>query len=247
MARVAVAERAKAKARKEKQLAVVLGVVFVALLAIEGPKTLKQLHPKPAAPVIVAAAVAATTPAAVAAAPTGGSALVSAVQPTVDAGQLRTFTRFASKDPFKAQVSAAAVAASAGTSTPKPAKTVAPTAVKIPPAPLPTSAVLSVNGELGVVALDTDFPTTGAVYSRIGSIFHLTALTRTTAKVTINGGSYASGAPALTLTVGKPITLQNTADGTRYTLLLMPPATQVPSTTTTTTAPTTTTPPSIIP
>src|SRR5205823_6305970 len=56
------------------------------------------------------------------------------------------------------------------------------------------------------------------------------------------GGSYASGAPTLTLTVDKPVTLVNTADGTRYTLTLMPqgtaasaPASASSSTTTTTT------------
>jgi len=234
MARAATADRATLKAQREKKLAAVLGVIFIALLAIEGPKTMKLLQAKPAAPIVAASAVAATTSAAVAAAPTASSALIAAVQQTVAAGQLRTFTRFASKDPFKAQVSVAAVAASSGTPTAKAAST-APKAVKIPPPPPPTSAVISVNGELGAVALDSDFPTAGTVFSRIGAVFHLVALTRTTAKVTINGGSYASGAPALTLTVGKPVTLQNTADGTRYTLLLEPPSVQAPATVTTTT------------
>ena len=245
MARVGSVDRAKLKAKREKQIAAVLGVVLIALLAIEGPKTLKQLQAKPAAPVVAASAVASTTPVAVAAAPTPSAALVSAVQPSVDAGQLRTFTRFASKDPFKAQVSAAAVAASSGAPPAAPKKSTAPQAVKIPPPPPPTSAVISVNGELGTVLLDTDFPTAGTVFSRIGAVFHLVALTRTSAKVTINGGSYASGTPALTLTVGKPVTLQNTADGTRYTLLLEPPTIQVPTAATTTT--TATTPPSVVP
>jgi len=68
--------------------------------------------------------------------------------------------------------------------------------------------------------------------------------------VTIAGGSYADGASALTLTVGQPVTLQNTADGTRYTLLLEPQGTPVPSPPTSTTpgstTPTTTTP-SVVP
>ena len=67
--------------------------------------------------------------------------------------------------------------------------------------------------------------------------------------MTIAGGSYADGAAALTLTVGVPVTLQNTADGTRYTLLLEPQGTPLPtSTTPTSTTPTsTTTTPSLVP
>jgi len=57
------------------------------------------------------------------------------------------------------------------------------------------------------------------------------------------GGSYASGAATVTLHENKPVTLMNTADGTRYKLVLKPQGTPVPSTTTTTsTTPTSTTP-----
>jgi hypothetical protein len=73
------------------------------------------------------------------------------------------------------------------------------------------------------------------------------SLTQKSAKVAIAGGSYADGAPAMTLTVGTPVTLQNTADGTRYTLLLEPQGTQVPASTTPTgTTPAATTP-SVVP
>jgi hypothetical protein len=59
-------------------------------------------------------------------------------------------------------------------------------------------------------------------------MFQLVALTATVAKVAVAGGSYASGAPTLTLKVNTPVTLVNTADGTRYTLTLLPQGT-VPS------------------
>jgi hypothetical protein len=109
--------------------------------------------------------------------------------------------------------------------------------------------VISINGELMSVAVDTDFPTSGVVFTQAGGapIFHLLSLTQKTAKVTIAGGSYADGAAALTLTVGQPVTLQNTADGTRYTLLLEPQGTPVPPPTSTTPTSTTTTPPSLVP
>src|SRR5581483_4339753 len=103
------------------------------------------------------------------------------------------------------------------------------------------------------VQVGSDFPTAGVVFSQVGApLFHLLSLTQKAAKVTIAGGSYANGAAALTLTVGQPVTLQNTADGTRYTLLLEPQGTQVPasttpgSTTPAATTPTTTTP-SVVP
>jgi hypothetical protein len=109
--------------------------------------------------------------------------------------------------------------------------------------------VISINGELMSVQVDTDFPTSGVVFTEAGStpIFHLLSLTQKAAKVTIAGGSYADGAAALTLTVGVPVTLQNTADGTRYTLLLEPQGTPVPPPPTSTTPTSTTTQPSLVP
>lgn len=268
MARSAVADRAKLKAQREKKLAAVLIVIFVALLAIEGPKTLKQLQAKPNAPVVAAGTT--TTATQPAAAPTGTTptptattSLVSSVQPAVSAGQLRSFALFAAKDPFRSQDNPAPPSSSSATPAPTPTPPVAPPPAPAPatppPAPVeapPTAAVISLNGQVTSVSVNSDFPIAGAVFDRVGSLFHLASLTKKSARVTINGGSYASGQPALTLTVGKPVTLQNTADGTRYTLLLEPPGTQVPTTlapvgasttpATTTTA-TTTTPSSVLP
>jgi hypothetical protein len=51
------------------------------------------------------------------------------------------------------------------------------------------------------------------------------SLTSKTATITIVGGSYADGAPTLTLKLNKPVTLQNTADGTKYTIVLLPQGT----------------------
>ena len=261
MARGPQQDRAKEKARKQKIILACLGVVLVLLLVVQGPKTLKLLNNKPAAPVVAAAATTTTTTAsatpavALTAAPppvvaVPSSALVSAVQPTVDSGQLREFSKFASKDPFASQVptpSASSPSPSTpSTTTPTGTPTgTTPKAPPAPPSPPPTSAIISLNGELMSVNLNTDFPTSGTVFSRVGSLFHLQLLTKTTAKVTIVGGSYADGAPALTLTLGKPVTLQNTADGTRYTLVLEPPGTQLPVSTTST--PTATIPGSVVP
>ena len=257
MARKPQQDRAKEKARKQKIILACLAVVFVLLLVIQGPKTLKLLQNKPAAPVVASVTTTTTatttTSAAPVVAPTvvpvavPSSALVSAVQPTVDSGQLREFSHFASKDPFASQAPTPGTGPSSPSTTPAsttPTSTT-PKAPPAPPSPPPTSAVISLNGELMIVNVNTDFPTSGTVFLLIGSLFHLESLTKTAAKVTIVGGSYADGAPALTLTRGKPVTLQNTADGTRYTLVLEPPGTPLPVSTTST--PTSTTPGSVVP
>jgi len=260
-------DRQQAKAKKQKKLAIALSGVLVLVLVLEVPKTLKMMHPHPAAPVVEAAS---TPPAANPAAPassTSGStlpppvstpavpatALVNAIQVQADPGQLTEFAHFASKDPFNDDIqptgAAGTTSSSSSSSTPKtkPKTTPKAPAVPTPPAPPPTSAVISVNGELTSVMVNTDFPTSGTVYSELGApLFHLVSLTQTTAKVAIAGGSYADGAPTLKLAVGTPVTLQNTADGKRYTLILEPQGTQVPTSTTTTPAsgatPTSTTP-----
>jgi hypothetical protein len=257
-------DRQQAKAKKQKKLAIALSAVLVLVLVLEVPKTLKMMHPHPAAPVVESAS---TPPAANPVAPassTAGStlpppvstpavpttALVNSIQVQPDPGQLTQFAHFASKDPFNDDIQPAAGASTTPATATKTKKKTTPSVPKVPtpPAPPPTSAVISVNGELMSVTVNTDFPTAGTVFSELGApLFHLVSLTQTTAKVAIAGGSYADGSPALKLAVGTPVTLQNTADGKRYTLILEPQGTQVPTSTTgVSTTPTSTTP-SVVP
>jgi hypothetical protein len=65
----------------------------------------------------------------------------------------------------------------------------------------------------------------GAAFPAANPMFQLVSLTSKSAKVSVVGGSYASGSQTLTISVGKPVTLVNTADGTRYTIELMPQGT----------------------
>jgi hypothetical protein len=112
--------------------------------------------------------------------------------------------------------------------------------------------VISVNGLGELVSTSGIFPTTSTNTATNG-LFELVSLTSKTATVSVVGGSYASGSQTLKLSVNKPVTLVNTADGTRYTLVLYPQGTAVPaapaagssssaSSAPTTTDPTTTTP-----
>jgi hypothetical protein len=240
-------DRAQEKAKKQKKIAIVLFGVLALVLVFEVPKTMKLMSSGAKAPVVEASAstpaapnptVTASTPAGpptAAPASTPAQSIVASVQVQPDPGQLTEFAHFESKDPFLQSVQKSGATAATGPSTSKSGsapKTKA-TAPKTPPAPPPTAAVISINGELVSVTVDTDFPTAGTVFSQAGApLFHLVSLTQKSAKVAIAGGSYADGAPAITLTVGKPVTLQNTADGTRYTLLLEPQGTVVPTSTT---------------
>lgn len=277
MARKTKQDAAKAKAAKQKKIAIGGGVLLVALLAIQGPKTLKMLNPKPLPPLSAPVAATATTPTptvtpsdpnslaaptlggtpAAAPAPADTSNLVAAVPVSAAAGQLETFQKFASKDPFAAQTASGGTpVASSGSSSPSKSSsggrtstvpiTTPPSAPasapSSPSAPAPTSAIVSLNGEVMSVTVGGDFPTTGATFQRAGSLFHVVSLTAKTAKIAIVGGSYADGAPAITLKMGTPLTLQNTADGTKYTLILEPPTTPLPGATgTVASAPTSTT------
>jgi hypothetical protein len=74
--------------------------------------------------------------------------------------------------------------------------------------------VIAVNGTRETVDSGSDFPSDNP-------IFHLVSLTDGGVKIGIVGGSYASGAATIDLQVGKTVTLQNTADGTQYSIRLV--------------------------
>jgi hypothetical protein len=264
----------KAKEKKQKIIAAVGGVILLALVAWQVPKVMKQLNKKPpvsSATTSTTAAPPAGTPSLAAptlsgneqatpTTPTGGSgSLVSGdVPPPLQTGQLESFSRFESKDPFAQQLSdtntTSGTPSSSGSGTSGGSSSPGST----PPSggvgsgggsgsqPGPGSAVLSVNGTLISVSVGTDFPQPTTADPGTQPIFHLIALTAHTAKISIVGGSYSNGAQAITLHENKPLTLMNTADGTKYKLVLKPQGTPLPGQvggTGTTTTPTVTLPP----
>lgn len=259
----------KAKQKKQKILAAVLGVLFLGLLAFQLPRVMKQLHPKPppaaAAATTTSAAPPPGTPTLAAptlqgtgqgtSTPTTGSTgdLASSTVPQLQDGQLASFSRFASKDPFAQQLSdeKPSSSGSGSSSSGSTSSGATPTGSdsssgSTGTAPRPGSAIISVNGTLYTVPTGTDFPQASTTDPSIVPLFHLVSMTAHSAKVSIVGGSYATGATAITLKENKPVTLMNTADGTRYVLILKPLGTAVPTskpTTTTTTATTVPIPP----
>ncbi|HVR14010.1 MAG TPA: hypothetical protein VMS41_09520, partial [Gaiellaceae bacterium] len=130
------------KARKQKKIAIVGGVVLLALLVFLGPRTLKSLHggssastPYVAVQPTAATASSATTP--TSATPVAAAAAVAVTASLVDSdrppahtkSQLVSFDTFDSKDPFVQQVTDApdvpAVATTAPATAPSGAATTA--------------------------------------------------------------------------------------------------------------------------
>ena len=232
----------KAKQKKQKILAAVLGVAFLGLLGFQVPRVMKMMKTPPnphAGDTTVATTTPAGTPSLAAptlrgaeqpttsgAAPAGS--LTAASAPTVQDGELASFSRFASKDPFSQQLSDEKTSSpsSSGGSTGGSGGT--STLPQVPTSsPHPGSAVISVNGTLYTVATNSDFPQATSADPSATPLFHLVSVTAHSAKISIVGGSYSSGSATVTLTENKPVTLVNTADGTRYRLILKPLGTDV--------------------
>jgi hypothetical protein len=248
---------AKAKAKRQKIIAAVGGVILIGVLAFQVPRTMKMLNQKGAdtsAPASTTATV--TTPlsstgsaATVVSAGGGGDGLVDPDSvPAPQSGQLLAFSRFRTKDPFSQQLDltcegggassdgstgagcgSGSGSGSTSSSSASPAKgkkeptapssegeavaPAGPPAAKAP-APKPTTATISVNGQSESVSVGAQFPASNPTFT-------LVSLTNTSAKIGIAGGSLESGGATVTLQKNKPLTLMNTADGTRYVLRLI--------------------------
>jgi hypothetical protein len=228
-----------AKDARQKKIAIVGGVVLLALLAIQVPRTLNMLSSAPApapvpaeaSPATVPAPAGAADPSSTAPAPSAPAVLVdSDPLPSRSPSHVVTFERFASKDPFVQQVSpeppvavtpapvASAVAAPAPqiaaptpqASAPAPAPTAAPAPTRAPSG----SVVVEVNGKRETVALNGTFPQSDPT-------FRLVSVSGQTAMIGLAGGAYANGVQTIALQAGKLLTLANTADGARYELRLV--------------------------
>jgi len=219
---------AKAKAKRQKIILAVLGVVFLAVLAWQVPSVLKIMNKKPPTatttppPAAVAPVPGTPVPGTpVSATPTPGAGLIDS-DPAAQAagGQLVTFDRFSSKDPFQQQALLPASSSSSPTdaTVEPPASTGASTSSTKPPppppAPAPTTAQITVNGSTETVSKGGTFP-------QSDPIFVLLSVSRSTAKISISGGSLDSGGATVTLKKGKKLTLENTVDSARYVLLLV--------------------------
>lgn len=220
----------KAKARKQKIIAIAGAVLLLALLAFQVPRTLKMLNKKPPPSAAAVAAPALPVPG-IPLPPATGVALPASAPsqtlsdtdpaPSPSAGQLVAFDRFASKDPFAPQLQVCepgTCPADSPAPAPSPRKPIG-TNEPSGPAPgdtsaQPTAAVITVNGVKETVDVSETFP-------EVDPVFQLVSLTASSAKIGVAGGSLGNGAATVTLKKGKPLTLMNTADGARYKLVLV--------------------------
>ncbi len=235
----------KAKAKRQKIYAGIGGVILLAVLAFQVPRTLKLLHQSNANASSATTSSSSTTtptttgpivpPSLGGGNATPGTSAVSSdgisdpgVLPAPQSGQLLAFSRFQSKDPFAQQLNAGATGAAGATPATGTTGAGGQTGTggggsgsgggggnpqNQPPAKL-TSATISVNGVSEAVQVGGQFPASNPT-------FVLVSVTQTSAKVGIAGGSIQGGQHTVTLKKNKPLTLMNTADGTRYVLRLL--------------------------
>lgn len=230
---------AKAKAKRQKVMAAGGAVILLALLVIQVPRTMKMLNASAPAAQREDFPAPVTTPgdpsvlptpgtALPTSAPSGGGSLIdSDVPPAPESGHLVSFGRFASKDPFAEQIDEGGSPGGGSTATGGAGS--APSGGGSQDGGIVDSsggssggskpvasgsATIAVNGTEEAVSVKGEFPA-GA------PVFVLVSVTRTEAKIAIAGGAFASGAPTVTLRLGRAITLVNTADGVRYELKLV--------------------------
>jgi hypothetical protein len=250
----------KAKQARQKKIAIGGAVLLLALVAVQGPKTLKMLKgPQPIAtatattPTPTPGVPTTTTPTDGTAAPAPSADLASVADsdtaPEAAEGQLATFERFASKDPFVQQAqpdpgpartsdandgssadaeeeaaagdgaapdadSGAGDDETAGGFTPGDSGSTPPQQPAQPTVAETTS--IAVNGVAEDVALEASFPKDEPTFTLVS-----VAKDGKSVQIGIAGGAYATGGETMTLGLGKKLTLQNTADGSRYELELL--------------------------
>jgi len=158
---------------------------------------------------------------------------------TSGSSQLVSFALFETKDPFKPQLDARSAVEAAPGAVPTAADThtadkpagvtltpvvanapgappapASPTAASGPATPVTAGVTISVNGRSERIA-------TGGTFPNAAPVFRLVSFKDGSAKIGVVGGSYEQGGATVTLEKDKPLTLMNTADGTRYRLVLV--------------------------
>ncbi len=244
-------DQAAAKAKKQKIILVVGGVLLVGLAAIQGPKLMKGNSPAPAATPAASAVVTAAPVASSATPSTGGAVAVARVAGPratavlagvripaggvheLDAGQLVRFNLFEAKDPFVPQVSDEL----SGTTVP----TAEPTLSDTQPATVTTTAPAQASGTeapagadptgaqpAATNATDATIMLNGkAQYVAVGDKFpkadplFVVASLKSTVARIGVAGGAFKSAKTVPLPKGKKVTLVNDKTGTRYVLKLV--------------------------
>lgn len=231
---------AVAKARQQKIILIVGGVILAGLVALQGPKLLHRSSSTtsaepavtattPTTPTTDGTATGGTTGGITApAVSTGGgqTARVAGVvirpagAPTAGTGQLWSLSRFKVKDPFVQQATEGqgSAAASNGSTTVSPGTTgggstgVVATPSTVTPVAL-AYATLMVNGKPQQLGLKQVFP-------KAQPTFVLISVDKKSIKIGVAGGKFTGGG-AVKLEFGKAVTLMNTTTGQRFVMKLV--------------------------
>lgn len=227
----------EAKDRRAKRLAIGGVVVLAAVLAFEVPHVLKKSggpasSAPPAATTTDATTGVSTAPATTSPGTAAASVPVTSTKlPNSDMtprrlkSQLYSFSRFAGKDPFVQQVSAADITSGpTGASGASSSSAASSGVITAGPAPAQQTAArtlaqrgsvtIQVNGKVQTIRVGASFPSSNP-------LFKLVSVANGVARIGIAGGSYASGAQTVSLATGRSLTLVDTADGIRYKLELL--------------------------
>ncbi|HEX6714597.1 MAG TPA: hypothetical protein VF066_14480 [Thermoleophilaceae bacterium] len=258
----------KAKAKRQKMIAAVGGVLLLGLLAFQVPRTMKMLKQNQGTSSSSSTAATSTTatpgstplaPPALGGSATSGASVASATATSVDgvndpsnplppaAGQLVSFSKFQSKDPFHQQITNCETGADSGSNagsgsasdgssacaavtkaaakaaakkTPASGAAVSVKAATTKPASAGPAAPKVTNATIAVNGIANQV-SIGSSFPASAPVFTLVSLTPRAAKIGIAGGSYENGVATVTLAKGKTVTLMNTADGMRYVLRLV--------------------------
>jgi hypothetical protein len=240
----------KAKAKRQKIIAGVGGVILLGVLAFQVPRTMKMLNPptesssssssapatttsSTATPIAAPSLAGGNATAAPAAAPGGDGLTDPDAVPTPASGQLLAFGLFRSKDPFAQQLTTGQTGSSGSTGGTAPA---GPTGAKgttgatgVAPSggssndgsSAPAASRASVSTAVVSINGAPESVRVGGQFPAASPVFKLVSLTKTGAKVGIAGGTLQTGDATVTLTKNKPVTLLNTSDGQRYVLRLV--------------------------
>ena len=216
------------KARKQKKIIAVGGVILLAVVAIQAPRMLKLMRggeQSTAAPykAFPDGGLAGPTTASPISLATSGRVVLSDSNdaPEASEGQLVDFELFPSKDPFVQQVkpTGEGEADDSGSAKDDKAKSDAEAGDQASGGDgqievAPSAAMLSVNGTAERVDVGGKFPANDPA-------FVLVSASGSSVRIGIAGGSLASGAQTVTLRRGATLTLVNTVDGTEYRLKLL--------------------------
>jgi hypothetical protein len=214
---------AQVRDRRARIAAVVGGVLFLGVGAIQGPKLLKMLHGKgtPAASTVAAPSSSPGT--------TASSSSPGASSDLAANGQLTSFSLLAPQDPFRSQLPKARVGptGSAGqktTTTPASKQAPAVPATTIPlastpslPAAVPAKALgagvagaeVRMNGRRQLIEV-------GGLFPKRQPLFQLISLGHKRMQIGLVTGSFSDGSRTFKLLRGRRITLVDETDGSRY-------------------------------